>query len=275
MSSKTPPPQVNPTRLKTAIKMAISKSKFLQEKKTALVKQQRRQLADLLNQGKESSATIRVENIIRDDIYIELLEFIELYCELLLARISIILDINRTSCDSGLIEAVQSVIYAAPHTELKELTTIRDSLIHKYGIEFGKAAIDNTDNHVPEKIVKRCQIDPPSQELVTLYLCEIARAYDAPYSKLKEYEASQEEDEDENEEKEKEKDINEKGDNNNNNNNNNNDNDDDDDSPSGGQKELAEPIAEQQSTKPVSKAKAAQDEFDALKARFAALKSGK
>ncbi|KAK6460144.1 regulator of Vps4 activity in the MVB pathway-domain-containing protein [Scheffersomyces coipomensis] len=267
-SPKPPPPHLNPVRLKTAIKMAISKSKFLQEKKAALTKQQRRQLADLLNQGKESSATIRVENIIRDDIYIELLEFIELYCELLLARISIILDPARTTCDSGLIEAVQSVIYAAPQTELKELTSIRDILIHKYGIEFGKIAIENSENHVPEKIVKRCQIDPPSQELVNLYLCEIAKAYEAPYSGLKEYfgEVDFDEKVDPNDEKANDE---------------NNDNDDDDDSPSGGQKVLADPIAETTdeapaaTAKPVSKAKAQQDEFDSLRARFAALKSGK
>ena len=85
MPSHLPTP-LNQTKLKTSLKMAISKLKFIQDKKTALTKQQRRQLADLLNQGKESSAKIRVENIIRDDIYIELLEFLELYCELLLAK---------------------------------------------------------------------------------------------------------------------------------------------------------------------------------------------
>lgn len=112
MPSHLPTP-LNQTKLKTSLKMAISKLKFIQDKKTALTKQQRRQLADLLNQGKESSAKIRVENIIRDDIYIELLEFLELYCELLLARISIILDQSRTTCDPGLKEAVHSIIYAA------------------------------------------------------------------------------------------------------------------------------------------------------------------
>ncbi|KAK6455834.1 regulator of Vps4 activity in the MVB pathway-domain-containing protein [Scheffersomyces xylosifermentans] len=275
-NSKPPPPHLNPARLKTALKMAISKSKFIQEKKSALTKQQRRQLADLLTQGKESSATIRVENIIRDDIYIELLEFIELYCELLLARISIILDPARTTCDASLIEAVQSVIYATPHTELKELNQIRDILIYKYGVDFGKAAKDNIDNFVPAKIVSRCQVDPPPQKLVEMYLCEIAKAYEAPYSKLRELELEQNL-EDEKKAAEK-KDDDENGD------------DDDEDGGSGGIKVPNPPIAETTDEpgtskpavvappvvppvdKPVSAAKKQQNEFDELKARFAALK---
>lgn len=44
-------------------------------------------MAQLLEAGKEESARIRVENIIRQDISVELMEILELYCELLLARI--------------------------------------------------------------------------------------------------------------------------------------------------------------------------------------------
>jgi vacuolar protein sorting-associated protein IST1 len=178
-------PVVNaPMRLKISLKTAVSKLKFIQEKKTALAKQQRRQLADLLKQGKESSATIRVENIIRDDIYVELLELIELYCELLLARISVVMDPARPTCEESLLEAAQSVVYAAPHTELKEISVIREILVQRFGPEFGRAAAANADGHVPPKIVSRCQWEPPSPSLVRLYLCEIARTYNAPYSHL-------------------------------------------------------------------------------------------
>ncbi|ODV81493.1 DUF292-domain-containing protein [Suhomyces tanzawaensis NRRL Y-17324] len=239
-----PVPHLALARLKTSLKMAISKLKFIQEKKTALTKQQRRQLAELLKQGKESSAKIRVENIIRDDIYIELLEYLELYCELLLARITIILDPARTTCENNILEGVLSVIYGASHSELKELITIRDILIHKYGPDFGKRALENSDGHVPEKIVKRCQVDPPEETLVNLYLCEIARAYEAPYSglKIEEIEEAKKDTGDE----------------------------DDDDEPSGGVKEPEAPIAE--TAKPLSPAAKELSEFDALKARFAALK---
>jgi vacuolar protein sorting-associated protein IST1 len=234
--------------------MAISKLKFIQDKKTALAKQQRRQLADLLNQSKELSAKIRVENIIRDDIYVELLEYLELYCELLLARMGMITDINRPTCDSSLAEAVQSVIYSAQYTELKEMTSLKEVLIHKYGIEFGKIAMENTDGVVPEKIVRRCEVEVPSETLVNLYLCEIARAYEAPYSGLAEYELTQAE-EDEAQDKDNDEDDNNNG--------------------SGGQKVKVLQEAISVSTEECgNSAKSGKDDFDALKARFAALKRG-
>lgn len=47
---------------------------------------QRRELAQLLDNGREASARIRVENVIANDIAVEVMEMVELYCELLLAR---------------------------------------------------------------------------------------------------------------------------------------------------------------------------------------------
>lgn len=230
--------------------MAISKLKFVQEKKTAITKQQRRQLSELLSQGKESSAKIRVENIIRDDIYIELLEYLELYCELLLARLAILID--RPTCETNLLEAVSSIIYSANHTELKELVQIKDILMFKYGNEFLQSVLENRESQVPEKIVKRCDIEPPSDVLVDLYLCEIAKAYSVPYSGLSSFDNDDE----------CEHDV---------------DDDDDKSDGEGGTKELAEPIGELADKPSVKKLEPKpklkdQDEFDALRARFAALK---
>lgn len=158
---------------------------FLQEKKTALAKQQRRQLADLLSAGKETSAKIRVENIIREDIAVELMEFCELYCELLLARVLLILDLLRKEVDDGLCEAILLIVYCCGHTEIKELSTLGDLLRMRYGPEFVRKVLENTNfEYVPEKIVKRCDVMPPSEVLVDLYLVEIARTYRVPYSGL-------------------------------------------------------------------------------------------
>jgi vacuolar protein sorting-associated protein IST1 len=47
---------------------------------------QRRELSQLLSEGRDASARIRVENVIATDIAVEVMEMVELYCELLLAR---------------------------------------------------------------------------------------------------------------------------------------------------------------------------------------------
>ncbi|ODQ63214.1 DUF292-domain-containing protein [Nadsonia fulvescens var. elongata DSM 6958] len=170
-------------KLKLQLKLAINRLRLIQQKETALAKQNRRLMAQLLEQGREESARIRVENIIQEDIYVELLEIIELYCELLLARISLI-DVNR-ELDPGLEEAVRAILLAAPRTGIKELIIVRELLVLRYGKEFAlSVTIDNLDNKIPKKVMSRLVVEPPSYELVTMYLREIAMAYNAPFSQL-------------------------------------------------------------------------------------------
>lgn len=160
-------------------------------------------------QGKEESARIRVENIIRSDITTELLEVLELYCELLLARTGLL---EAKECDPGLEEAIKSIIYAAPRTDIKELQQARALLVDKYGKDFALVAIENSDGKVAERVVKKLRVEPPAPELVTLYLKEIARTYGVAWPKREQIEDE--------------------------------DNDEDDDNPSGGQaiKNLEEPL---------------------------------
>ena len=116
--------------------MSVNRLRLMQQKQTALAKQARRELAQLLDQGKEESAKIRVENIIREDLFVEMLEILELYCELLLARFGLLEQMYqplnhaaahtaRKECDPGLEEAVKTIIYAAPRSESKELQEVR------------------------------------------------------------------------------------------------------------------------------------------------------
>jgi vacuolar protein sorting-associated protein IST1 len=153
---------------------------MVQQKDEALSKQQRRAMAGLLEIGKIESAKIRVENIIRSDITTELHEILELYCELLLARTGLM---EGPVCDAGLEEAVKSLIYAAPRTPVKELQQVRALLMEKYGKEFALAAMENSDEKVSEKVLKKLTVTPPSQELVNGYLEEIARTYGVDWPK--------------------------------------------------------------------------------------------
>jgi vacuolar protein sorting-associated protein IST1 len=182
--------------------MAIQRLRMLQQKETAIAKQQRRHMAELLAVGKLESARIRVENIIRSDIATELHEILELYCELLLARIQLLdgyippsrlpdpaasaaaaaandkdddLLAGRTTLDSGLDEAVSSIIYAAPRTDIKELTLARALLLDKMGKDYAASAAAGA--RVPERIAKRLRVESPPAELVDAYLREIAKTY--------------------------------------------------------------------------------------------------
>ena len=86
-------------------------------------------------------------------------------------------------CDPGLEEAIKSIIYAAPRTDIKELQQARALLVEKYGKEFALEAMDNGDNKVAERVLKKLRVEPPDTELVTSYLKEIARTYGVPWPK--------------------------------------------------------------------------------------------
>lgn len=169
-----PPAPSLTNKLKVQLKLAIARLRMVQQRDEQLGKTARRAMAQLLEAGKIDSATIRVENIIRSDVTTELHEILELYCELLLARGGLL---EGATCDPGLEEAVQSIVYAAPKTEIKELVTVRGLLAEKYGKEFVLRAMENEEGKVNEKVVRKLSVEPPRQELVQGYLEEIAKAY--------------------------------------------------------------------------------------------------
>ncbi|KAJ2824273.1 Vacuolar protein sorting-associated protein ist1, partial [Coemansia sp. 'formosensis'] len=115
----------------------------------------------LLVAGKVESATIRVENIVREDLNVKALEMAELYCELLIAR-------------AGLID--QSRVSAKP-IEVRELSMLRDMLTAKYGKELVREAMDNAAGLANEKLVRKLSADTPPDSLIKMYLTEIASFY--------------------------------------------------------------------------------------------------
>lgn len=78
------------TRLVSNLRLLIPRLRLLQKKDTASSVVQRRELSQLLSEGRDASARIRVENVIATDIAVEVMEMVELYCELLLARANVL-----------------------------------------------------------------------------------------------------------------------------------------------------------------------------------------
>ena len=73
--------------------MAVSRFQIAANKKTALMKQQMREIARLLAeepQPKEEKARIRAEALIREDNTVEAYEILQLECELVFERVKLI-----------------------------------------------------------------------------------------------------------------------------------------------------------------------------------------
>ncbi|PWN51808.1 DUF292-domain-containing protein [Violaceomyces palustris] len=170
----------NSARTKVQLKLAVQRTKMLQEKKEAMAKRARREIATLVEKGKIETARIKTEGIIAEDIHIELLELMELYSEMLLARFAL-LDMNTREPEPSLLPAISSIIHASPRTELKELHVLREMLMSKYGRDFSLDCMENKDGCVPERVISKLRVETAPGTLVDAYISEICRSYDVPF----------------------------------------------------------------------------------------------
>ena len=160
--------------------MGIQRIQILVNKKSVAVKHQKREVAQLLATKKEEKARIKVEHNIRDDYLIEAYEILELLTELIHERIRQIT--NSKVCPADLNEAVVSIIWAAANIDIAEFGEVKKLLTNKFGTVFAKNAESNVDNMVNKRLFQILTYTPPSEELVTGYLVEIAKSYEIEWA---------------------------------------------------------------------------------------------
>ncbi|KAI3443672.1 hypothetical protein Pfo_000337 [Paulownia fortunei] len=131
----------NPAKCKTSLRLAGSRLKLLRNKKEVQVKQMKREIAQLLESGQDRTARIRVEHVIREEKMMAAYDLLEIYCELIVARLPIIE--SQKNCPIDLKEAIASVVFAAPRCgDVPELLDVRKHFTAKYGKDFTTAAIE-------------------------------------------------------------------------------------------------------------------------------------
>ncbi|XP_047972046.1 IST1-like protein [Salvia hispanica] len=167
----------NPSKCKTSAKMAVARIKLLRNKREVVIRQIRRDIALLLESGQDATARIRVEHVIREQNIMAANELIELFCDLIVARLSIIA--KQRECPPDLKEGISSLIFAGPRcSELPELLAIRDVFQKKYGKDFVSAATDLRPNAgVNRLLIEKLSVKTPSGEVKLKVLKEIAKEY--------------------------------------------------------------------------------------------------
>ncbi|XP_006878934.1 PREDICTED: IST1 homolog [Elephantulus edwardii] len=168
-------------RLRVNLQLVASRLKLLEKKKMEQAQKARKEIADYLAAGKEERARIRVEHIIREDYLMEAMEILELYCDLLLARFSLIQATKEL--DSGLAESVSTLIWAAPRlqSEVPELKIVSNQLCAKYSQEYGQLCRTSEIGTVNSQLMCKLNVDTLPHVLVEKYLTEIAKNYNVPY----------------------------------------------------------------------------------------------
>eukprot|EP00941_MAST-03F_sp_MAST-3F-sp1_P005862 g5862.t1 len=155
--------------------MAGQRITLVNSKMSNVLKRNKKEIAKLLEIGKEEKARIKVEHVIRDDFTMEAHELLELLCETLVARLPLI--VAEKQCPYDIINTVSTIIYCAPRVMIPELQVVRKELIKKYGKEFGERAARNVDGIVNERVIQKLSVQPPNAFLVLNYLKEIAAQY--------------------------------------------------------------------------------------------------
>ncbi|XP_019755387.2 IST1 homolog isoform X1 [Dendroctonus ponderosae] len=172
----------NYTKLKTNLRLAITRLKLLEKKKSELTEKSRREIAEYISAGKIERAKIRVEFIIREDYLVEALEIVEMYCDLLLARFGLIQ--NMKELDEGIAEAVSSIIWVAPRiqSDIQEIKVIADLLTAKYGEPFAEACRIESVESISSNLKHKLSIQSPPKLLVEKYVIEIAKVFNIAYT---------------------------------------------------------------------------------------------
>ncbi|GMY11125.1 IST1-like protein [Fagus crenata] len=167
----------NSSKCKTAAKMAVARIKLLRNKREVVVKQMRRDIALLLQSGQDATAQIRVEHVIREQNVLAANEFIELFCELVVARLSIIS--QQRECPADLKEGIASIIFASPRcSEIPELVALRNIFEKKYGKDFVSAATDLRPNcGVNRMLIDKLSVRTPGGEVKLKIMKEIAKEH--------------------------------------------------------------------------------------------------
>ncbi|KAK3029151.1 hypothetical protein RJ639_039706 [Escallonia herrerae] len=157
--------------------MAVARIKLLRNKRQVVVKQMRRDIALLLQSGQDATARIRVEHVIREQNIMAANEFLELFCELIVTRLSIIA--KRRECPEDLKEGIASLIFAAPRcSDIPELLAIRDIFEKKYGRDFTAAATDLRPScGVNRMLIDKLSVRTPAGEVKLKVMKEIAKEY--------------------------------------------------------------------------------------------------
>ncbi|KAL5581950.1 hypothetical protein UlMin_014392 [Ulmus minor] len=165
------------SKCKKVIKQLQCRLKLLKNKRQAIVRQLREDLAQLIKIGYENVAFDRVEQLIQDESIVAVYELLDNFCEFILINLSYIR--RHKECPNDINEAVSSLIFASARCgELPELRVIRKLFGERYGQKFAMAAVELfagnlVNSQVKEKLSMKSISDDAKQRTVN----EIARDY--------------------------------------------------------------------------------------------------
>ncbi|KAG4306368.1 hypothetical protein PORY_000356 [Pneumocystis oryctolagi] len=165
-------------KLKIQTKLCMNRLRLVQRKMLATHKLLEKEIVILLEKNMKQNLMVKAENIIRENMKIELLGILDLYCEMLLSRFHLL---RKGHCHEQIEQAICTLIYAAPRCEIKELYNMNEIFRLYFGKEFIQNSIENVHGKIDPKVVERLSNEPLNNNVIECYLQEIACLHNIKY----------------------------------------------------------------------------------------------
>mmetsp|Transcript_8923 Transcript_8923/g.17459 ORF Transcript_8923/g.17459 Transcript_8923/m.17459 type:complete len:457 (-) Transcript_8923:174-1544(-) len=165
-------------KFKTKLRVSLQRLKLQINKKSNVAHNvTRKEVITLLKEGKDESARIRAEGMIREEMLMNAFEVTQMMCDLMLTR-ALYIDKSGKSCPVDMTEACASVIFASGRLgDIPELVEIAQMLASKYGKKWAESHQDNESGKVNRKLVVLLDVNPPKYQTVLQKMRDIARLY--------------------------------------------------------------------------------------------------
>lgn len=170
----------NTSRWKKLLQLSLSRILLIKNRRAVLVRQLRRDAAQLLRIGQKEKARMRAERFWKEQNLHDAYDKIGQYCELVFANLSTIAELEK--CPEDLREPLQTLTFAASScADLPELQELREMVAKKYGKEFVQAVQElGPDCYVNEKILETFSSPAPSEVVLQALLKKLAEEDDDP-----------------------------------------------------------------------------------------------
>ncbi|KAJ0094431.1 hypothetical protein Patl1_16467 [Pistacia atlantica] len=161
-------------KFKPQVNLAISRLAVLKNQRQVKCNQARSDVVQLLQQGHQERALLRVEHVIKERNMLDAFIMMESYCNLLIERVHLIE--QDKECPIELREPISTLLFAASRCgEFPELQEIRALFTSRYGKEFVNRAIELRNNcAVNARMIQKLSTRQPELENRMKAIKEIA-----------------------------------------------------------------------------------------------------
>lgn len=164
--------QYKQASLKANLQMAVSRLTLMKNKRLNQISTTKCEIADLLQNGKEEMAMVKVESIINNENFNTAIEVLIMFCVQLNERVFQITAASQVPNDLDV--AIQTVIWASCKIDCKELVEVRQNIGAKFGFDYCRGAADNKLGQVNNVVRDKLVTVVPTEEEKVVKIQQIA-----------------------------------------------------------------------------------------------------